>query len=1662
MPAGPRPECPVNARRSPSLSRTAESGDGSNGQLSTGMYCRLVLKDAGTQTVTDCSTQTEDGESDVPEVGQRGKWVSVPTPTATPGRTTRRRKNLQRRKAELIRGSQEGSDYSEEETKLSKATRTRTEIDKKAMASFTPSCLKLTREPSEGAVRRETSEDPVAGHKAKINRPNPQLTRELDGRSPRQLLAGTTRREPAGEVKALVPASPQSRWSDGESLLPTADFGNSPSFATVTVIPAEGLSPPRSGKARRKLGQKERRRARALLARPESDPTHEAKGVHTLASDLETSRAGDQLARLHSDLLEDSTKTEREEGRDSERPFPSTKEEAGRLETPRNGAEETENGVPATAADERSTLVSERQTLETTDRAFLVGEEQTRGEGTTVAALSRKDKGQEDRSLYVSGHLEGCKLRFLVDTGAERSVFGQDVLEKLPTTKRMAFRTKSCNLLMADGSTATAPGPVLCEVLINGRTILEPFCVLPGMTGAILGTPALRELGSEMEVAGIKVLSSALDPRIRRLIEERVMRIRAVEEVEIPARSEKLVLGRAGTGANGLTVMIGPEESAGNLSAQLMVARSVGTPVACRLAVRVCNTSNEAVKIPKGLPFAEAQLVQVVEQSNTRAKEEHVELPEHLIALWRNACERGALSDEVADQLKTLLAMYSPLFAKHDNDFGRTTLVEHSIDTGDTPPIRQPPRRVPGGQLEEFEAEIQRMLEAGVIEPGQSPWASPVVLVRKKDGSVRFCVDYRRLNMATKFDAYPLPRIDETLEALGGTQYFSTLDLISGYWQVGLTEEARQKTAFTTRNGLFLWNVMPYGLCNAPSTFERLMETVLRGLQWKQCLVYLDDVVVFARNEAEMLERLDTVFGRLMSAGLKLKPRKCSLFARETEYLGHVVSANGIHVNPNKVSAVKEWPVPQSKTEVRSFLGTASYYRRFVQDFATIAAPLHAVAAPKTEWEWGEKQQRAFDELKEALCTAPVLAFPVPDAPYILDTDASLTGIGAVLSQLVDGKEMVLAYSSEALDPAERNYCVTRRELLAVIKALRHFHCYVYKRQFVIRTDHSSLRWLVNFREPKDQLARWVEELSQYANQFTIEHRPGAKHGNADGLSRIPCRQCHREECSSARQESVAHVRLIQLNSVWTNEMMAQEQEQDPEIQPVLTALKADKKPTRNESASWPKAARRYLADWARLKLRDGVVWREWYDEKGAVTAHQFITPRSLRGEVMQQAHDQRMAGHFGVARTLDRLRAHYYWSGMTDDVDHWLRSCGVCACRKAPPKRPHHALERQVVAEPNQRVAIDILGPFEPPADSGNLHVMVMTDYLTKWVEAVPMPDKTQERCAEVFVVHWVLRFGPPEQLLTDQGAQFEARMFQEMCRILDIEKLRTTAYHPQGDGQTERANRTILALLNKLAVDTPRNWDVRLPFALAAYRSSVHTVTRMTPNRLMHGQEARTPLALLVPSPPRAATTTPYCQQLKARFEETHRLVAETIKHQHRTAQPHLDRRSKMMVFKEGDLVWLYKPNLHKGISRKLAKECWSGPWEVVKAITTCVYTIRFRGTRMTRTVNVDVLNPYVTRSASRFPGREEGAKRREGVQVEEDTTESRDAEEETRAPSYPGVTAELITGQSEHTASTIPAVGEGAEITGRPRRLHKTPPRLNDFIVQRELKTSNTQAD
>ncbi|GFU76940.1 retrovirus-related Pol polyprotein from transposon 297 [Trichonephila clavipes] len=369
------------------------------------------------------------------------------------------------------------------------------------------------------------------------------------------------------------------------------------------------------------------------------------------------------------------------------------------------------------------------------------------------------------------------------------------------------------------------------------------------------------------------------------------------------------------------------------------------------------------------------------------------------------------------------------------------------------------------------------MQKNDIIEPSSSPWASPIVLVRKKDGSTRFCVDYRKLNDVTKKDSYPLPRINDTLDTLSGHKWFSTLDLKSGYWQVEIHPEDREKTAFTSGQGLWQFKVMPFGLCNAPATFERLMETVLKGLTFEACLIYLDDVIIGGRTFEEHLQNIRKVLSKLSDANLKLNPSKCKFFRKEVNYLGHIISAEGVR-------------------------------------FSNIARPLHKLTESKQKFQWAKECEDSFLQLKEALTSSPILIYPQPDKPFILDTDASNESVGAVLSQEIDGHERVVAYWSKCLSKPERNYCVTRKELLAIVKAIEHFYHYLYGQKFLLRTDHASLTWLMNFRNTEGQVARWIQRLNEY--YFDIRHRKGSSHGNADALSRRPCpencRHCSRVE----------------------------------------------------------------------------------------------------------------------------------------------------------------------------------------------------------------------------------------------------------------------------------------------------------------------------------------------------------------------------------------------------------------------------------------------------------------------------------------------------------------------------------------------------------------------
>ncbi|XP_063293534.1 uncharacterized protein LOC134578463 [Pelobates fuscus] len=433
---------------------------------------------------------------------------------------------------------------------------------------------------------------------------------------------------------------------------------------------------------------------------------------------------------------------------------------------------------------------------------------------------------------------------------------------------------------------------------------------------------------------------------------------------------------------------------------------------------------------------------------------------------------------------------------------GYTLLAIHKVETPGQAPLRQPPYRIPEAVREGMRKEIDEMLWLGVIEPSESPWASPVVLVPKKDGTTRFCVDYRRLNDKTVTDAYPMPRMDELLDRISAGKYLTTIDLCKGYWQIPLAEDAIPKSAFITPFGLYQFRVMPFGMKNAPATFQRMVDQLLGGLQSFAC-AYLDDIAIHSDTWEAHLEHVGVVLDRIRGAGLTLKPDKCHLGMAEVQYLGHRVGCGKQRPEPAKIEAAANWPTPHTKTQVMAFLGTAGYYRRFVPDYSALAKPLTDLTKKKLPRQvlWSPECEVAFQALKTALVNAPVLVTPDPNKRFIVHTDASMFGLGAVLSQIgEDGGEHPVAYLSRKLLPREVSYATIEKECLALVWALKKLTPYLYGRAFTLITDHNPLVWLNRVSGDNARLLRWSLALQPY--DFTIHYRPGKQNGNADGLSR--------------------------------------------------------------------------------------------------------------------------------------------------------------------------------------------------------------------------------------------------------------------------------------------------------------------------------------------------------------------------------------------------------------------------------------------------------------------------------------------------------------------------------------------------------------------------------
>ena len=714
----------------------------------------------------------------------------------------------------------------------------------------------------------------------------------------------------------------------------------------------------------------------------------------------------------------------------------------------------------------------------------------------------------EEEQLHPS-----VQVTALVDTGAERSFISYRAFKKLPDSLQALLRETILTVKSANDSPVQLYGYVVLNCNIQGLETVHPFVVADVVEEMIIGYDYIQKYRVSWGWESEKLYFTYANNPARVIAQAYPTLAIPVEKTVLAPREGRNIRCQL-LGALPLTGTLLCDTIDGDPQAAVVMDYSGKEIDLC-----IINRTDQEKILKPSDPIARVEMVEEVQvqacpQSDvgpvaqetlagpgTLSSTPKLNLSEDILGI----VERGvSLSSSQRKDLEQLLWDFRDTFATPERPFGRTNLVEHTIDVGDSAPIKQAPRRIPIHQVEIVEKAMQEMESSGAIRPSESPWASPIVVVRKKDGSHRFCIDYRKLNDCTRKDAYPLPRIEDALDALKGAQYFATIDLASGYWQVAMASPDKFKTAFTTRYGLYEWNVMPFGLCTAPATFQRLMEKVLKGLQWRICVVYLDDVVVFGRTWIELLSRLREVLHRLRLAGLKLKAKKCDFGRQKVAFLGHVVSAEGVSTDPDKVQQVQEWPPPINLKQVRAFLGLTSYYRKYIHGYADIARPMHDLTRKDEPFFWSEKCQQAFEELKEQLTSNSIMGYPQEDGgEYYLDTDASNCSIGATLSQQQEGRERVLAFGSRTLNAAEKNYCTTRRELLAIVHFVEHYRHYLLGRKFILRTDHGSLRWLLSTKNPSGQVARWIERLSQF--HMEIQHRAGIKHGNADGMSRIPC-----------------------------------------------------------------------------------------------------------------------------------------------------------------------------------------------------------------------------------------------------------------------------------------------------------------------------------------------------------------------------------------------------------------------------------------------------------------------------------------------------------------------------------------------------------------------------
>lgn len=924
-------------------------------------------------------------------------------------------------------------------------------------------------------------------------------------------------------------------------------------------------------------------------------------------------------------------------------------------------------------------------------------------------------------------------------------------------------------------------------------------------------------------------------------------------------------------------------------------------------------------------------------------------------ALMNLAVNGAHLPPDGKQQLRQILESNSQVCTLQP---GRTDVLQHHLYITHPVPLKQRPYRMSPSKQAVVREQLEEMLKAGIVEPSHSAWASPVVLVPKKDGKMRFCVDYRKVNAITESDAYPLPNITEILESLSGASIFSTIDLNSGYWQVTMGPDSKPMTAFITPSGLYQFTVMPFGLKNAPATFQRLMETVLGELRGNICFVYIDDIIIYSPSMNQHFLDLQTVLHRLQTAGLTINLKKSKFCLQELTFLGHVVNIHGITTDLSKVEAIRAYPVPRNIKEVQRFLGLAGWYHRFVPNFSRIAEPINSLKKKGRAFHWSPQCQRAFEQLKAYLTSPPILGHPNLELPFIVYTDASDIGLGAVLTQRKDqGSEQVIAYASRSLSKAETNYSTTEKECLAVIWALERWQHYLEPKLFTVVTDHSALQWVMSSTKTTSRLIRWVLRLQKF--DFVIEYRKGRLNVAPDALSRI-----HPQPgCSLYVRQTEKSDLPITAAAIW------EEQHKDPVIIKLFQTLAGDDQ----------------------LKNQYEVIEDKLYHTtqlKSGQRHYRVYLPNSLISAVLHHYHSNPLSGHMGIYKTYQRLHDIAFWPGMWTDVKNHVKRCVKCQTLKGENRKPAGKIQQVSTSHPNEMLGVDIMGPM-PRSTHQNEYLLVFVDYFTRWVELFPMRNARAETVAALFRREILTRWGVPDFILSDRGSQFLSAVFKEICGKWGVTQKLTTAYHPQTN-MTERVNRNLKYMMAAYVEDNHKKWDQYLPELRFAVNSAVQESIGMTPAELHLGRKLQGPMDKLLrgknisPDLP-SYDVVSHLVQLQAKAKEC---CQKAQKRQLRS----YNKNRRDASFKEKDRVWLRNFPQSSGqhhFSAKLAQR-WKGPYRIIKQQGPINYQVALESS------GEDVRNVHVSNLKACFPTAEE-LEIQEGKRLLEIFQESSEEDEE-----------------------------------------------------------------